>query len=125
TLVRRRARHGILRLVSGPQRRRREYHEYRWDYDYPLRLQTTKPNKSSNITLEFELSRQEIDEFEQEIGRRLNGTLPIAISYYRDRTVVSIAEQGRGHGVLNSKRGQIADFVSPRLDLQYIPAVRT
>lgn len=125
TLVRRRARHGILRLVSGPQRRRREYHEYRWDYDYPLRLQTTKPNKSSNITLEFELSRQEIDEFEQEIGSRLNGTLPIAISYYRDRTVVSIAKQGRGHGVLNSKRGQIADFVSTRLDLQYIPAVRT
>jgi predicted ATP-dependent endonuclease of OLD family len=125
TLVKRRLRRTPTRMyITGIGRKRRNDHEYVWEADYPLRLQASHPNKSSNITLEFELSEQEVEEFARKIGSRLNGTLPIAIAYRRGETRVSIAKQGRGHKVLNAKTSAIEEFVSDRLEIQYIPAVR-
>ncbi len=112
--------------VSGRRRSRDSIHEYVWEADYPLRLQTSKPAKSSNIILEFSLSEQENEDFHAKVGSRLNGTLPIAIAYRRGGEVrVSVAKQGRGQKVLNAKSDAIAKFLAAKLDLQYIPAVRT
>lgn len=119
-------RRGRFHAASIVRRRRREFNEYRWSSDYPLDLQNSRPNKSSNITLEFELSALEIEEFEQRIGSKLNGALPIAISFGRvGEPGISIAKQGRGQKILNSKASEIAEFISEKLELQYIPAVRT
>jgi putative ATP-dependent endonuclease of the OLD family len=107
------------------RRRPRNYHQYNWQSDYPLHLQDRNSRKKSNIILEFELTQPEIEAFREKIGSRLNGTLPIAFSFDREGQYLSIAKQGRGHKVLNSKASAIADFVAARLDVLYIPAVRT
>ena len=114
-------------LLNSPRirRRRRDDHHYNWQSDYPLHLQDRNSKKKSNIILEFELTQPEIDEFRVAIGSRLNGTLPIGFSFDRDGQYVSVAKQGRGHKVLNSKASAITDFVAARLDILYIPAVRT
>lgn len=115
------------RYVTPPRMRRRprNYHQYNWYSDYPLPLQNRNSAKKSTIILEFELTQPEIEAFRAKIGSRLNGTLPIGFSFDRDGQYLSIAKQGRGHKVLNSKASAIADFVAARLNVLYIPAVRT
>jgi putative ATP-dependent endonuclease of OLD family len=113
-------------VTSNPaRRRRRDIHVYNWVSDFPLRLQETESKKNSNITLEFALSPPEIDEFRTEIGSRLNGTLPIAFSFRRNDYGISIAKPGRGHKILNAKALKITEFVARKIEIQYIPAVRT
>ncbi len=113
-------------LTSNPaRRRRRDMHVYNWASDFPLRLQEAESKKNSNITLEFALSQPEILKFREEIGSQLNGTLPIAFSFHKDGSTISIAKPGRGHKILNAKALKIAEFVAQRIEIQYIPAVRT
>jgi hypothetical protein len=78
------------------------------------------------ITLEFELTQSELDEFQATIGSRLNGHLPIAITF-GDAGFESIAvlKQGRGGPTLTRKSAAIATFVAERLRFEHIPAVRT
>ena len=45
---------------------------YDWDRDFPIRLQDRRPDGTSNITLEFELTQNEVDEFRNEIKSSLN-----------------------------------------------------
>jgi len=75
--------------------------------------------------LEFLLTENEKVEFKDEIGSNLNNTLPISFILDRNDTVITIPKQGRGQKTLNEKAPRIADFVSKRIDIQYIPAVRT
>lgn len=121
----RRVRRHVYYTASG-RRVRSALNDYVWEADYPLRLQASQPEKSSNIVLEFRLSGQETEEFQSRIGSKLNGTLPVAIAYRRGGEVrVSVAKQGRGQKILNAKADVIAEFLAAKLDLQYIPAVRT
>ncbi|MGE3144905.1 MAG: ATP-dependent endonuclease [Pseudorhodoplanes sp.] len=113
------------RRISMPSRRRRGRQDrYVWVTDCPLRLQS-KASNGSTITLEFDLSETEIEEFRVSIGSKLNGTLPISFSFTKDREAVTIPKQGRGQKVLNSKANQIAAFIAGKIEIQYIPAVRT
>jgi len=79
-------------FVAGRRRTRGYYNEYVWEADYPLRLQASQPERSSNIVLEFRLSEIETDEFQSKVGSKLNGTLPIAIAYRRNGEVRVRAE---------------------------------
>jgi hypothetical protein len=108
-----------------PSRRRRGRQDrYVWVTDCPLKLQS-KPDNGSTITLEFDLSETEIGEFRNSIGSKLNGTLPISFSFTKDKEEVTIPKQGRGQRVLNSKANRIAEFIAGKIEIQYIPAVRT
>ncbi|MGA7616253.1 MAG: AAA family ATPase, partial [Thermoanaerobaculia bacterium] len=99
---------------------------YSWERDYPIHLQAKNENGESIITVEFELSKDEITAFKKEIRSSLNGTLPIKIILGRNRAPkVVVAKPGKGNAALSRKSAQIADFVSSRLDFEYIPAVRT
>lgn len=52
---------------------------YDWERDFPVHLQSSKPNGKSEIILEFALTDAEVAEFWDTIKSRLNGTLPINI----------------------------------------------
>lgn len=99
---------------------------YSWETDFPIDLQDTQPQGTSDVTLEFELDSAELANFRRRIGSTLNGNLPVRVSIGRSGSpTVSIAKQGPGAKSLTGKSGLISEFVRQRLDFQYIPAVRT
>lgn len=98
---------------------------YNWELDYPIHLQKANPKGESIMILEFELSKEEIDEFKREVKSKLNGTLPIRIAISSTNIDISVNKKGRGAKTLSLKSSKIAFFVSSRLDFEHIPAVRT
>jgi hypothetical protein len=98
---------------------------YNWEKDFPVVQQRRYPNGASEFVLEFELDPNELVDFRNEVGSRLNGNLPIRIALGHDGIKVDVAKQGRGGRTLTQKSALVADFIKRRLDFQYIPAVRT
>jgi putative ATP-dependent endonuclease of OLD family len=109
---------GRLRLLSRSTR------PYQWSTDFPVGLQQSKPDGCSEFDMEFRLTSQEIDEFWNEIGSSLNGTLPVKITIGPTETTFSVSKKGRGAKALTAKASKIGTFIAKRLDLQHIPAVR-
>jgi hypothetical protein len=98
---------------------------YDWERDYPIELQDDLSGESE-ITLEFQLSNEEIEEFKSEIKSSLNGTLPLKISLgARGWVSIRVAKKGIGGKKLTAKSARIAKFVSRRVNFEHIPAVRT
>lgn len=105
---------------------RHERLHYDWNTDYPVSKQGSATNTSATkIILEFNLDSKEIDEFQEEIGSNLNGTLPLEVSFSQSRPKISVKKQGRGQATLNKKSTRIAYFISRRIRFEYIPAIRT
>lgn len=98
---------------------------YDWKKDYPVHLQGKNPNGMSIITFEFQLGPDELTAFQETIKSTLNGTLPLRISLGAKSYKITVHKQGPGSKVLSAKSEGIAAFVANRLDLEYIPAVRT
>jgi len=107
-----------------PRQRRSGELDYNWDRDYPLFARTRKgAQKSTVIQLNFELTAEEQADFKSETGISINSRLPIEVSLRERDVALTIPKQGQGdHG---SKASEIASFVSARIDLLYIPAIRT
>lgn len=99
--------------------------KYDWELDYPQSRQEKYPDGKSRLDLEFELSDEEIGAFRKEVGSALNGTLPIRIEFGVRTASFSITKPGRGKAKLMEKRDAIIQFLSRRIGLAYIPAVRT
>jgi len=102
--------------------------DYDWERDFPLHLQAKKsrPGGESSFVLEYELSDTEVEEFRKLTGSRLNGTLPLRVAIGHSRTPrITVHKRGPGAKKLSAKGEQIAEFVADRIDLEYIPAVRT
>jgi hypothetical protein len=100
--------------------------DYDWERDFPVHMQEKSTNAESVFVLEYALSPTEIEDFWSVVGSRLNGTLPIKVAIGRTGVPkVTVHKQGRGHQVLSSKAEKVAAFVAERVDLEYIPAVRT
>jgi putative ATP-dependent endonuclease of OLD family len=53
---------------------------YDWKRDFPMSLQSRTTPGESLFNLEFQLSDEEIAEFEVEVHSTLNGTLPIELN---------------------------------------------
>jgi hypothetical protein len=98
---------------------------YSWERDYPVQLQAKKPNGESLITIEFSLTQLELAEFRSEIKSNLNGTLPIQVAFGPTDAKITVRKPGPGFKVLSGKSDRIASFVARRIDLEYIPAIRT
>jgi putative ATP-dependent endonuclease of OLD family len=119
---------GMQELATRParrplRRRNREAGRYDWDADFPQSLQEAQPNGKTIMNFDFALTEEEVDDFEKAIGSRLNGLLPIQLSFNPARTYFSVRKQ-RHSAALSAKQDQIADFVADRVAVQYIPAVR-
>jgi len=115
---------GRIRRTPPPRYRRRDM--YDWERDFPIQLQNKRPNGKSIFRLEFELEEDEIAEFKNEIKSNLNGTLPIEVTIGQDYSPeFKVLKKGRGGPTLSKKAQKIAHFIGRRIDLTYIPAVRT
>jgi hypothetical protein len=99
---------------------------YEWERDFPIHLQGDQPEGVSAIVLEFGLAPEELAEFRTQIRSRLSGTLPIRIELGPNSTTqVRVYKKGPGAEALSKSSPAIAAFVSERIRLEHIPAVRT
>jgi len=98
---------------------------YDWETDFPVSLQASAPNGESVFSLELRLSEQEIAAFEKEVSSKLNGTLPVELTLGQKDPGFKVLKKGPGGPALSKKAEQIAKFISKRVNLSYIPAVRT
>lgn len=114
-------RFGSGRLARGRQGRNVGYD---WEQDFPLFARDRKgAQKSTIVQLDFELSGDEQVAFQEETGISINQKLPIAISLKERTVTLSIPKSGRGSH--KEKASKIAQFVTDRITLLHIPAVRT
>ena len=117
------------RLVKGVSTRRRSImygrRAYEWETDFPISLQKKHPNGKTVVLLEFQLTREELEEFRAKVGSRLTGTLPLQIEIGKTEAKITVFKKGPGAVVLSKKSGIIAQFVTDRIEFQQIAAVRT
>lgn len=107
------------------QAARRDLGGYSWERDFPISRQAKNSNGESVLNLEFELTDTEIDEFYDEVKSSLNGSLPIQLSLGKGDPSFKVVKKGPGGPALSKKDELIAQFVSKRIDITYIPSVRT
>ena len=98
---------------------------YSWPLDFPIALQDKKPDGVSQFDLEFLLNDDELEEFQKAVKSKLNGSLPIRIQIGAKDVEFTVRKPGKGAAALTKKRDAIIKFLSARLNLTYIPAVRT
>jgi putative ATP-dependent endonuclease of the OLD family len=113
------------RVTPTPRKKLQGSRFYSWETDFPIALQAKRLEGVSNVTLEFSLNENEIIDFKSVSGSSLNGTLPIQLSFGPKSVDVQIAKQGKGNAKFNQNKPKIIDFVAAKIDIQYIPAVRT
>lgn len=98
---------------------------YDWERDFPQSLQGTNPEGKTTMHFDFRLTDDEVEEFYQTVGSRLNGALPITLTFgHRVRPSFAVRKP-RHAAALTAKRPEIADFLADRVDIQYVKAVRT
>jgi putative ATP-dependent endonuclease of OLD family len=98
---------------------------YSWANDFPISLQASTPTGESFFNLEFKLTDSEIEDFYQEVKSNLNGNLPIQLTLGNKQPGFRVLKRGPGGAALSRKAEQIAGFVAKRININYIPAVRT
>src|SRR5262245_25900582 len=106
------SRPAIHRPAESYRVRYRSASGYQWDRDYPIQHQAKHPDGKSEITLEFELSPDELGALRQAIQSKLSGTLALKVSLGNAGTEITVAKQGPGARVLTQKRYEIALFIS-------------
>lgn len=99
---------------------------YLWKRDFPIQLQGRRSATQTILKVEFLLDEAECQEFKQELGPALNGSLPLEIKIGKDQEPqIRLIKSGKGTKALASKSSAIARFVAQRIYFNYIPAVRT
>lgn len=99
---------------------------YDWRRDFPMQLQSRKNNFQSRFRLEFFLNEDELTEFYQKIGSRLNGTVTIEITIGPNNLPeIKVPKRGKNALTLTRKSDMVAKFISERISVNYIPAIRT
>lgn len=116
-----------------PRRRmlpRYMYHEsdgfdYRWERDYPIRLQEYTPDGRSEFVLEFKLDSEDFEAFKKQLGSNLATNLRIKLGLGQEDAKFEVVLQGKAKKRLSQQLEKIATFVRERLLIQYIPSIRT
>lgn len=97
---------------------------YNWELDFPLFARDRRGGQRSTVVhLDFELSADEQSAFRDETGISINQKLPLEVSLKERTVTLSIPKSGRGSH--KEKAREIARFVTERITLLHIPAVRT
>ena len=119
-------RDGVGRIMTFPTSHILRRVDYDWKRDFPVSKQnSSSKKKSTELTLDFLLSEAECAEFLNKIGSRLDGRLPVVMNFSDTDFSFSVAKPGRGNVSLNKKSARIAEFISQRINFDYIPAIRT
>jgi len=98
---------------------------YKWEEDFPIHLQKSKPEGASLFALEFQLEASEITDFRHEVQSNLNENLPIQLELGRNSVTFTVPKRGPGGKALSKKASAIAYFVAQRIEFEYIRAIRT
>lgn len=99
---------------------------YNWERDFPLGLREAKPTGRSEFTLEFELTDDESREFRIRTAVNLNTNLKLKLSFGKDDAILDVVLSGKAKKkFVDSLRNDVAKFVSEKVDIQYVPAIRT
>jgi energy-coupling factor transporter ATP-binding protein EcfA2 len=99
---------------------------YDWERDFPVALQAAGPHGKSEFVLEFDLSKEEEDDFAAAVGSKVKTPLPIEVQLGAANFVsIAVKKRGPGSAKVTEKKKQITAFLKERLDFDYIPAVRT
>lgn len=101
---------------------------YCWSEDFPINLQNSKKlkRKFTELRLDFELKDEEIQKFFEIIGSRINKDLSIFIQFKPNDTIsVTVPKRGKNTKAISNKIIEISEFICERIELQYIPAIRS
>jgi putative ATP-dependent endonuclease of OLD family len=98
---------------------------YSWESDFPIHQRTKSPEGKSEFVLDFEFDQAEIGSFKRKFGVKLSGKLGIKIALGKETGTISVSIQGPAAKELTAKAALIALFIAERIQVQYIPAIRT
>lgn len=99
---------------------------YDWERDFPLHLQADQNQGKSVFVLEYELTNEEVREIRKTLNVRLRKTLPLKVTIGRKEEYhITVHKKGPAAKSLSSKAPQLTKFVADRIQLEYIPAIRT
>jgi energy-coupling factor transporter ATP-binding protein EcfA2 len=98
---------------------------YDYERDYPKDLQNAAHSGVTSLRLEFELDSRETGDFRRFVGSSLNGSLPLELRLGFESLEFRVKKQGPGGQALTAKKFEIAKFVSQRIRVEHIAAVRT
>ncbi len=103
---------------------------YDWKRDYPLQYQKDHPDGRSEFILEFALTPEELTAFRTKVKMNLSTNLKLKFLCGSTDAQLDIVMPGKAKTKLNKRpqsdqwKDEMARFVSERLDIQYIPALR-
>lgn len=115
---------GGMRMVRHRYEMRGDFDVYEWKRDFPISMQINTLGESKFV-LEFELDERELAEFKRDTKSKINAILPIEISIGCKDTKFKVLKRGKGAQSLSRKKEEIARFVSKKIQINHIPAVRT
>lgn len=98
---------------------------YKWERDYPVSLQNSKPNGYSSVDFSFSLSTDELQSIRTITGIWLNSNLPVRVAVNGDDISITIPKRGTAAFGNDENRQRAVEFVCGKIDFNYIPAVRT
>lgn len=99
--------------------------DYSWERDFPMHLQDNNPDEGSEITLEFELTKEEKKEFKKRINSKFSSILKLKLILCSSEWKFSVLIKGKGKEQLTKKHELIRSFLGDFIDNQYIPSIRT
>lgn len=107
-------------------RRRRDESSYDWDIDFPMQLQS-KWNGKTKFSLEFDFTDAEACEFKEIIWLHINWKIQVDITIWpENKPEVEIKKKWKWtKTTFWNKSRKIFDYVAERINITYIPAIRT
>lgn len=97
---------------------------YNWERDFPIQYQLRKSGLDSIFKLNFRLEGDELSQFHSQTGIRGNEDIPIVVKIGKDN-LPKIEVPKRGSSSYNRKSREVTEFISKRIAINYIQAVRT
>ena len=104
---------------------------YSWERDFPIKAQDSQPDGTSDVTLEFSLTAEELKNFAKQTSVNLGSNLKIKVIFGPQSARVELLLQGKAKAKLKENAlsekttNAIAQFIASNMMLKYIPAVRT
>lgn len=89
--------HAYSESISGSRRIIRPHEDiYFWNRDFPIQLQNRKSSTQTIFKIDFQLDQAEVEEFKEEIGSSLNGSLPLEIKIGKEnKAQINLKNQER------------------------------
>jgi putative ATP-dependent endonuclease of the OLD family len=99
---------------------------FKWDRDFPIRLQATQAQGEAEVTLQFSMTAEEKRVFAKETKVNLESDLKIKVAFGPENARAELLLQGQAKKKLPENAiNAIAKFIAENIMLKYIPAVRT